>query len=72
MLTLAMLMEDARPLSNAARILSLDLSKAFDTIKLWSQTLSWRAFGMPKHMVKLLLQMDMDTAALTQVALGRG
>jgi ribonuclease HI len=70
MLTLALLMEDARLSGNTAYILSLDLSKAFDTIEFWSQALSWRAFGMPKHMVKLLLQMD--TTATTQVALGAG
>jgi hypothetical protein len=75
----AALLEDAympttkgtkRSSNRRAYILSVDLSKAFDSCEYWSQAASWAAFGMPEEAIKLLVQMD--STASTRVALGAG
>ena len=70
MFNLAGVLDDARDSQQSLYLLSLDLSKAFDTLEYWSQAMTWRAFGMPKPLVRILLQMD--ATATTQVALGGG
>jgi len=70
MFNLAGVLDDARSSGQSLFLLSLDLSKAFDTLEYWSQAMTWRAFGMPKDLIKILLQMD--ETATTQVALGGG
>jgi len=70
MFNLAAVLDDARESGQSLYLLSLDLSKAFDSLEYWSQALTWRAFGMPKDLVTILLQMD--ETATTQVALGGG
>ena len=70
MQVLACVLDDARLSKSQLHCLSLDLSKAFDTVEYWSQAASWAALGMPPGLIRLLIQMD--SGATTQVALGGG
>ena len=70
MQVLASVLDDARLSKSQLHCLSLDLSKAFDTVEYWSQAASWSALGMPEELIRLLIQMD--SSASTQVALGGG
>ena len=64
------LIEDAIVTGKELHIFSADITKAFDSLEYWSQAMGWRALGMPKHMVNMLV--DMDRGGETQVILGQG
>ena len=70
MFTMAGVFEHARATNSPLYLLSLDLAKAFDSLEYWSQAMTWRAFGMPPRMVKLILHLD--ATAETKVDLGNG
>ena len=54
----AEVLEDAVANQRELHLAMLDLKKAFGTCKYWSQALSWRALGMPEHMISILINMD--------------
>jgi hypothetical protein len=51
-------LQDAKFSESELHVMALDLKKAFDTCEYWSQALSWRALGMPKDVVNMLVNLD--------------
>jgi hypothetical protein len=64
------LIEDAIMSGKELHVFSADISKAFDSLEYWSQAMGWRALGMPKELVTMLV--DMDEQGSTAVILGQG
>ena len=67
---LAETIEDAAVSGKELHVFSADLTRAFDSIEYWSQAMSWRALGMPKDLVGLLV--GMDEGGSTEVIMGQG
>jgi len=67
---LAEAMQDAQMSGEELHVVSMDLSKAFDSLEHWSQAMSWTALGMPKQMTEMLMRMDQEGE--TAVILGQG
>ena len=67
---LAEILQDAQLSGKELHVVSMDLTKAFDTLEYWSQAMSWRALGMPVEMAEMLMKMDQEGE--TAVILGQG
>ena len=67
---LAEVMEDAQISGQELHVLSVDLTRGFDTLEYWSQALSWRALGMPVETTEMLMRMDMQGES--EVIIGGG
>jgi len=51
-------LQDAKLSKSELHVIALDLKKAFDTCEYWSQALSWRALGMPREVINVLVNLD--------------